>query len=167
MLAHLRTHGIRVKSSKCTFFQDSVEYLGHKITSKGLHTTTKKVDAVRLASAPKNQRELRSFLGLLHYYGKFIPNLATLIYPLNSLLKKSTPWIWSDESEQAFNEAKNKLTSAAVLAHYDPQLPLHLAGDASAYGMGAVISHVFSDGSKRPVAYASKTLSASERNSSR
>jgi len=164
VLARLRTHGIRVKSSKCTFFQDSVEYLGHKITSKGLHTATMEVDAVRLAPAPKNQHELRSFLGLLHYYGKFIPNLATLIYPLNSLLKKSTPWIWSDECEQAFNEAKDKLTSAAVLAHYDPQLPLHLAGDTSAYGVGAVISHVFPNGSERPVAYVSKTLSASERN---
>ena len=54
-------HGIRVKSSKCTFFQDSVEYLGHKITNEGLHTTTKKVDALQLAPAPKNQRELRSF----------------------------------------------------------------------------------------------------------
>ena len=122
-------HGIRVKSSKCTFFQDSVEYLGHKITSEGLHTTTKKVDAIRLAPAPKNQRELRSFLGLLHYYGKFIPNLATLIHPLNSLLKTSTPWNWTEQCEQAFKEAKDKLTSAAVLAHYDPQLPLHLAGD--------------------------------------
>ena len=91
VLVRLRDHGIRVKSSKCTFFQDSMEYLGHKITSEGLHTTTKKVDAVRLAPAPKNQRELRSFLGLLHYYGKFMPNLATLIHPLNSLLKANTP----------------------------------------------------------------------------
>ena len=63
-----------------------------------------------------------------------------------------------------FNEAKDKLTSAAVLAHYDPKLPLRLAGDVSAYGVGAVISHVFPDGNERPVAFASKTLSASERN---
>ena len=164
VLARLMKHGIQVKSSKCTFFQDSVEYLGHKITSEGLHTTTKKVDAIRLAPAPKNQRKLRSFLGLLHYYRKFIPNLGTLIHPLNSLLKTSTPWNWTEQCEQAFKEAKDKLTSAAVLAHYDPQLPLHLAGNASAYGVGAVISHVFPDGSERPVAYASRTLSASERN---
>ena len=164
VLTRLRTHGIRVKSSRCSFFQDSVEYFGHKIMSKGLHTTTKKIDAVRLAPAPKNQHELRSFLGLLHYYGKFIPNLATLIYPLNSLLKTSTPWNWYEECEQAFNEAKDRLTSASVLAHYDPQLPLRLAGDTSAYGIGAVISRVFPNGSERPVAYASRTLSASERN---
>ena len=65
------------------------------------------VDAVRLAPAPKNQRELRSFLGLLHYYGKFVPNLATMIHPLNSLLKTNAPWNWSQECEQAFNEAKD------------------------------------------------------------
>ena len=114
VLVRLRNYGIRVKSSKCSFFQGSVEYLGHKITSEGLHTTTKKVDAVHLAPAPKNQRELRSFLGLLHYYGKFMPNLATLIHLLNSLLKTNAPWNWSKECEQAFNEAKDKLTSAAV-----------------------------------------------------
>ena len=87
-----------------------------------------------------------------------------MIHPLNSLLKTSTPWNWTEQCEQAFKEAKDKLTSAAVLAHYDPQLPLHLAGDVSAYGVGAVISHVFPDGSERPVAYASRTLSTSERN---
>ena len=132
-----------------------------KITSEGLHTTTMKVDAVCLAPAPKNQCEL---LRLLHYYGKFIPNLATLIHPLNSLLKTNALWNWSKECAQVFNEAKDKLTSAAVLTHYDPKLPLHLARDASTYGVGTVISHVFSDGSERPVAFPSKTLSASERN---
>ena len=92
-----------------------------------------------------------------------MPNLATLIHPLNSLLKANTPWNWSKECEQAFNEAKDKLTSAAVLSYYDPKLPLCLAGDASAYGVGPVISHVFPDGNERSVVFASKTLSASER----
>ena len=102
-LVHLKNCGIQVKSSKCIFFQGSVEYLGHKITSEGLHTTTKKVDAVRLTPA-KRICELRSLLGLLHYYGKFVPNIATLIRPLNSLLKTNVPWNWSKECEQAFNE---------------------------------------------------------------
>ena len=79
---------VHLKSSKCTFFQGSIEYLGHKITSEGLNTTTKKVDAVRLAPAAKNQCELRLFLCLLHYYGKFVPSIATMIRPLDSLLKK-------------------------------------------------------------------------------
>ena len=67
-----------------------------------------------------------------------MPNLVTLIHPLNSLLKTNTLWNWSKECERTFNEAKDKLTSAAVLAHYDPKLPLHLEGDASAYAVEAV-----------------------------
>ena len=141
-LVRLRNHGIQVKSSKCTFFQDSVEYLEHKITNEELHTTARKVDAVRLVPAPKNQLELRLFLKLLHFYDKFILNLATLIHPLNSILKASTLWIWSKECEQTFNEAKDKLISAAVLAHYYPKLPLCLAGDALAYEVVTDIPYI-------------------------
>ena len=64
---------------------------------------------------------------------------------------------------KVFLAVKDLLSSAPVLDHYDPSLPMKMAGDASAYGIGAVISHVFSDGKERPVAYASRTLSASER----
>ena len=84
-----------------------------------------------MAPAPKNLQELRSFLGLLNYYGRFIPNLASLLHPLNALLRRSTEWKWSKECEQAFKLAKEKLGSADVLAHYDSTLPLRVAADAS------------------------------------
>ena len=71
---------------------------------------------------------------------------------------------WNQECENAFQQLKQKLVSAEVLVHYDPSLPLRLACDASAYGVGAVISHVFPNGDERPVAYASRTLTPSERN---
>ena len=109
-------------------------------------------------------QELRSFLGLLNYYGKFIPNLASLIQPLNSLLQHDRKWNWSSECAQAFSQAKRELASSRVLVHYDPTLPITLAGDASSYGIGAVISHLMPDGSERPIAFASRTLSTSERN---
>ena len=94
VLAHLRIHGIRVKSNKCSRFGRVVGT--YKNTSKGPCMTTKQVDATQLAPKPKNQQEFRLFLELLHYYGKFIPNLASLIYPLNSLLKANTPWNWTE-----------------------------------------------------------------------
>ena len=72
--------------------QSSVEYLGHTIDAEGLHTSPKNVKAIQEAPIPHNQQELRSFLGLLHYYGKFIPNLATMLHPLNKLLKKGIAW---------------------------------------------------------------------------
>ena len=164
VLKRLRQHGIRIKRSKCAFLQESVEYLGHEVDAKGIHTTTQKVEAIVNAPSPKDVQQLRSFLGMLHYYGKFIPNLATLIHPLNELLHTGTKWKWSKECQEAFVKAKEKLSSADVLAHYDPKLPIRLAGDASAYGMGAVISHVYEDGSERPIAYASRTFTPTERN---
>ena len=101
---------------------------------------------------------------LLNYYAKFIPNLASLLYPLNQLLKKDCKWNWSKDCSTIFAEAKQKLASAIVLVHYDPKLPMVLAGDASAYSIGAVISHSFPDGSEKPIAYASRTLSSAEKN---
>ena len=164
VLSRLQEYGVRVNANKCVFLQSSVEYLGHTIDAEGLHTSPKKVQAIQEAPTPHNQQELRSFLGLLHYYGKFIPNLATMLHPLNELLKKGISWRWSKDCANAFKQAKKQLSSTTVLAHYDPKLPLRLAGDASSYGIGAVISHILPDGSERPISYASRTLSTSECN---
>ena len=164
VLQKLREHGLRVKKEKCEFMKSCVEYLRHKIDAEGLHALDSKVKAITNAPAPKNAQELRSFLGLLNYYGRFIPNLASILHPLNELLRRNTEWKWSEECNQAFKLAKDKLVSADVLAHYDSTLPLKLAADALAYGIGAVISHSLPDGTEHPIAFASRTLSASERN---
>ena len=164
VLSRLQQYNIRAKRSKCSFHSPSVEYLGHRVDAGGLHTTTSKVEAVSKAPQPRNVQELRSFLGLVHYYGKFLPNLSTLLHPLNSLLKDNQEWMWTQECGTAFQAAKDLLVSAPILAHYDPSLPLRMAGDASAYGIGAVLSHVFLDGREHPIAYASHTLSSTEQN---
>ena len=122
------------------------------------------MEAISKAPQPRNVQELRSYLGLLHYYGKFLPSLATLLHPLNALLKAGHKWAWTQECARAFDSTKKLLAAAPVLAHYDPSLPMKMAGDASAYGIGAVISHVFPDGQERPIAFASRTLTATERN---
>ena len=141
VLQRLGHYGLRVKKSKCEFMQPSINYLGHRIDAQGLHTMTAKLDAIVQASAPENVKQLRSFLCLLNYYGSFIPNLATIFHPLNSLLRDDVTWKWDSRCAQAFTEAKLALTSSKVLVHYDLILPITLAGDASAYGIGAVISH--------------------------
>ena len=164
VLRRLEEHGMRLRLDKCEFFKSSVEYLGHYISAEGVHTTKSKVTAIQEAPAPKNVQELHSFLGLLNYYAKFIPNLASLLYPLHALLKNGQPWRWTQTCEDVFKKAKEQLSAAPILVHYDPTLPLCLAGDASAYGVGAVLSHQFPDGSERPIAYASRTLSQNERN---
>ena len=160
----LEKHGVRIKEGKCSFMQTSVEYLGHRIDAEGLHTTPSKLDAIVNAPEPKNVQELHSFLGLLNYYGRFIQNLSTILHPLNCLLQQGREWAWSTDCKDAFQQAKQSLTSSKLLAHYNPSLPLRLAADASAYGLGAVISHIMPDRAERPIAYASRTLSTSERN---
>lgn len=85
-LQWLEEHGLRVRQSKCEFFQSSVEYLGHVIDSEGLHKAPSKIKAIREASTPQNVSHLRSYLGLLNYYAKFIQNLSSLLRPLHQLL---------------------------------------------------------------------------------
>ena len=164
VLERLQRHGVRMKKAKCRFMAKSVIYLGHKIDSEGLHTTTDKVDAVVNAPEPRNVQQLRSFLGLVNYYRKFLPNLSTVLRPLNSLLQKSTSWSWTVDCKRAFNKVKSCVVECTVLGHYNPDLPLRLAADASAYGIGAVISHVMPNGEERPIAFASRTLQPSECN---
>ena len=89
----------------------SVSYLGYKIDSEGLHPLPK-VAAVQSAPVPKSVTELKSFLGLLSYYSKFLPNLSTTLSPLYVLLKSSTKWSWSRRHSEAFQTAKNLLTSS-------------------------------------------------------
>ena len=164
VLKRLAEHGLRVKQKKCEFLKPSVEYLGHRIDREGLHTLPSKVSAIVDAPEPKNVQELRSFLGLLNYYSKFIANLASILHPLNRLLRNDVSWKWSSACACAFRKAKQSLVSSQVLAHYNPELPIKMAADASAYGVGAVISHTYPDGSEKPIAFASRTLSKSQKN---
>ena len=162
VLERLQNKGFRLKKDKCHFLQSSVEYLGHVIDANGLHTTPTKQQAIAEARAPTNTSELRSFLGLVNYYGRFLPNVSTTLHPLNRLLRKGAAWVWSKKCEEAFQAIKGMLSSDQVLAHYNPTLPLSLAADASAYGVGAVISQKYADGGERPIAYASRTLTTAE-----
>ena len=164
VLSRLQKAGLTIQKNKCVFMARSVEYLGHVVDAEGLHTTPEKLKAILEAPAPKDLNQMRSFLGLVNYYARFIPNLSTVLHPLNRLLRKDVSWEWDELCEEAFQLAKQSLASSRVLVHYDPTLPLKLAGDASEYGVGAVLSHVCPDGSERPVAFASRTLSSSERN---
>ena len=100
----------------------------------------------------------------MKYYRKFLPDLATVLQPLNELLQAGRKWNWSPKCVTAVNEIKSLLTTSRVLAHYDPDLPMKMAADASAYGIGTIISHVYLDGAEKPIAFASRTLTSSESN---
>ena len=142
---------------------DSVDYLGHTISADGLRTSEAKIKGIVNAPTPQNVPELRSFLGLVNYYGKFLPDLATILAPLYSLLRKHKRWHWGKEQDEAFERVKQLLLSSEVLVHFDDRLPVILSCDASPYGLGAVLSHLMPDGSERPIAFASKSLTETER----
>ena len=114
------------------------------------------------AKSPTNVTELNSYLGLLNYYGKFLPNLATTLHPLHDLLQKARPWKWTEACVSAFVKSKKQLQDSPLLVHYDLKKSLRLACDASPYGVGAVLSHVMENGKEKPIAFASRTLTARE-----
>ncbi|UYV85151.1 K02A2.6-like [Cordylochernes scorpioides] len=163
IFARLAKYNIKLKKEKCLFLQKEIEYLGHLVTEEGIRPLDHKVQAIQKAKTPTNISELRSFLGLVNFYGKFIPNLPELLKPLHELLHKKRPWVWTKECGEAIDKCKNSITSERVLVPYDATLPLCLATDASQIGVGAVLSHII-EGQERPIMFASRTLSGAEQN---
>ena len=161
VLRRLSDAGLRVNRDKCSFGVPSVQYLGFKVSERGVETTEDKVSAIRSAPDPQNVSQLRSWLGLINYYGKFLPNLASVLSPLHRLLRRDVQWVWSDSEKRAFQTAKDMLLEPAVLAHFDPSLPVVLVCDASPVGIGCILSQVHRDG-ERPVAFYSRSLNSTE-----
>ena len=113
--------------------------------------------------APKDESGLKSFLGSVQFYHKFLPNLSDTTEPLNKLLRKGEKWYWGENQQINFDKLKNYLTEDTVLAHFNPDLPIGIACDASNTGIGAVLFHRYPDGSERPIENVSKTLNDTQR----
>jgi hypothetical protein len=163
VLSRLQESGLRLKKNKCKFLVPSVSFLGYLIDKHGIHPSPEKLRAIRDAPHPQNVTELKSYLGLLSYYNRFMPHLPTVLFPLYRLLHQDTVWHWKNEEEMAFTKSKEIITSDSVLVHFDPSLDLILACDASSYGIGAVLAHKLPNGTERPIAFASRTLSDTEK----
>ena len=158
----IETAGLLLKPSKCRLFKTKVEFLGHVVSGDGISCDPKKIAAVEHWAAPSSVREVRSFVGFASYYRKFIPGFATVAGPLHALMGKAK-FAWSNECQEAFDKLKTLLKKTPVLAYPQEGQTFYLDTDASNTGTGAVLSQVY-DGAEHPVAYASKALSASQRN---
>ena len=130
----LSTAGFKLNQKKCQFNKSSVTYLGHVIDGDGLYPTNEKLKAVQDAPRPKDVTALKSFLGLLMFYSRFLPNHSTVLAPLNRLLKKDVKWTWTKTEEKAFVDAKQLLLASQTLVHYNDALPIFLSCDASSCG---------------------------------
>ena len=130
VLKTLNENGLRVKKGKCVFLAQEVTYLGFRVNRDGITPLTDRIDSLQKAPAPTNVSELKSFLGMLNYYHKYLDNIATILEPMHKLLRKDTPWHWGGEQQKAFKKAKDLLCSSKLLVHYDPDKPLLLFCDA-------------------------------------
>jgi transposase InsO family protein len=164
VFTRLAKYNVRLNGDKCHFFQDKLKYMGHMLSANGISPVEGKLDAIKKAERPQSVTQLRSFLGMVNFYGKFINNLASELHPLFQLLKQDTPWKWTTKCDEVFNRVKDVISSDQVLVHYDPNKELVLSVDASPYGVGAVLSHRMGNGNEWPIEYASRTLSPAESN---
>ena len=164
VLRRLDEAGLRLKRSKCSFMQAKLNCMGQQIDKDGIRPVKAKVDAIKCVPSPNSTTEIRYFLGMLNFYSKHLPNASTVLAPLHKLLCKNILWKWGPAEELAFNKAKDLLVSDSLLVHFHPAKQLLVSCDASPYGVGAVLAHKMQDGSERPISYASRTLSAAEKN---
>ncbi|XGW17401.1 hypothetical protein V3C99_002198 [Haemonchus contortus] len=164
LFSRIASYGFRVRIDKCHFVMNQLTYLGNVISAAGRRPDPKKIDAIAQMPRPKDAAQVRSFLGLINHYEAFVPKMRQLRAPLDALLKKGASFEWNSECETAFERAKEVLTSDLLLTHYDPKLPIIVAADASDYGIGAVISHRYPDGTEKAVYHASRSLTDAEKN---
>ena len=164
LLKRLENKSLRCRKSKCLFAQPRIEYLGHVLTSNGI-AKSPKVDAVIAMPPPRDVASLRSFLGSVQFYSKFLPsNFSTFAEPLYRLVQSGVAWTWSKQEDDAFTKLKSLLSTDTVLANFDASVPIGIACDVSNVGIGATLFHPYPNGSERPVANVSKALSKSQRN---
>lgn len=162
VLERLMSAGFTLNREKCNFCRPEITYLGYVVDRHGLHVDPRKVEAILNVPTPRNVKEVRSFVGMASWYRRFVPNFATTIAPLCALTKKNRKFNFTEECEHAFNAVKQHLVSAPILACPDFERPFALQTDASAYGIGAVLTQPGEDGEK-VIAFLSRSLTRQER----
>jgi len=143
--------GFHLQPEKCKFSMSSVRYLGFIISADGIQPDPQRIEALRSLRAPSNVKELRSFLGLVNYYGKFVLHLHKYKGVFEALLQKDVPFNWTHAHREAFDAIKRLLTGPLLLAHYDPDQTLIVAADATSTGIGGVLLQRYADGHEKAV----------------
>ena len=158
----LSSGGLTLNRDKCQFKTSHLEFMGHVLSARGTGPADVKVKAVVDAREPTNAAEVRSFLGLVNFTARFIPDLATVSASLRQLTKSGEPFAWGPEQQQSFDELKKRLSSAETLGYFDKNAPTKVIADASPVGLGAVL--VQEQGEElRVISHANRSLSDTER----
>lgn len=163
VFTRLRQANLKLKVSKCQLMKRRVEFLGHVVSHEGISVDPSKVEKVETWPIPKNLKELRAFLGLCSYYRRFVFDYANISDPLSKLTRKGEKYVWNPERQAAFEELKQKLTTAPILGLPNDEDEFILDTDASEFAIGAVLSQK-QKGMEVVLAYGSRLLTKSERN---
>lgn len=155
--------GLKLKPSKCNFFQESVVFLGHKVSKDGILPDEDNVKKIKDMPAPKTQTEVKSYLGMCSYYRRWIRSYSEIAHALIQLTKQEHDFEWTPECQEAFEKLKSILTGPEIMAYPQDEGEYILDTDASAIAIGGVLSQI-QDGRERVIAYGSKMLSRSEKN---
>ena len=139
----LQQADLKMRKEKCDFFKQEIQYLGHKISGKGIAPVKEKVVACEAIPPPSNQKEVRQFLGLTGYYRKFIPRYADVSRPLTQLTRKDIKFSWTSQTQKAFECLKEALLKEPILRYPDPQKPYVLFTDASKYAWAGVLTQEY------------------------
>jgi hypothetical protein len=159
VLELLRTERLYAKFSKCDFWLQEVQFLGHHISREGIKVDPAKIEAVMNWETPKTPTEIRSFLGLAEYYRRFIQNFSKIAVPLTKLTRKSEPYVWGEDQQLAFDQLRQKLCEAPVLTLPEGVEDMTVYCDASRHGLGCVLMQ-----RGKVIAYASRQLKPHESN---
>lgn len=162
VLHRLSNANVTLNAQKCVFSVSKVKFLGQIVGSDGVKPDPEKLQAIVDMPHPTNLHEVRSFLGIVNQFSKFSTNLAEITKPIRELLVKNNQWAWGIQQQQAFEQVKNALTSAPVLALYDPNKETKIAADASSYGLGAVLLQQEEPDSWKPVSFMSRSMTVTE-----
>lgn len=160
----LRQEGLTLNYEKCAFLKEAVNYLGFEVSGGAVRPGNAKIDAVKNFPTPVNVLQVRQFIGLTGYFRHFVRDYARIAQPLTNLTRKSVPWCWEEEQENAFQCLKVKLSTRPILTLYDPKLPTELHTDASSMGLaGMLLQKQISDERLHAVAYYSRQTNQHER----
>ena len=158
----LRHANLKLGAAKCTFAAKEVSYLGHRVTEEGLLPDPSLLAAIRDIPPPKTATEVRSFLGLAGYYGRYVKGFAAIAAPLHALTKKDAVFHWSEDCQNAFDQLKTRLTTSPITAFPDFSQEFRLYTDASTAGLGSILAQ-FRDGKERIICCASRALNKAEK----
>jgi hypothetical protein len=161
VLEVLRKEKLYAKESKCEFFKEEVEFLGHIVGRHGIRMMQDKVEAVRAWPVPARVTDVRAFLGTAGYYRKFIRDFSKIAAPLSELTKDEVKFVWGPQQQESFELLKQALVKGPVLILPDPKLPVVVHTDASGYAVGAVLQQDQGHG-LQPIAFLSKKMLPAE-----